>query len=421
VFRFAVLTFGCRVNLADSFEVTGALRACGAVAAAPEEADLVVVNTCTVTATADQGARQAIRRLARDHPGVRIVVTGCYATRMPEDLAGLPNVVRIVPNGGKADLLSVLHDEFLLADGAGADWADGACGNPTPGDLGHTAFPLRVQTGCNEHCAYCIVPSTRGASRSRPLEDVVGDAARLATRGYHEIWLVGVHLGAYGHDLSPASSLTELAAALDRAPGDVRFRLGSLEPMECPETLIDLVARSGRFAPHLHLPLQHTSNRMLAAMRRPYTFEQYRRLAGAVRDRMPHAAIGTDFIAGFPGETAREIDEAVEELAALPLTSLHVFPYSDRPGTDAASLTPKVPPSEARDRAQRVRAAGREAADRFAQANVGTVRPGLTLADGTTVVTDNFLKVRIAPGLPRNVRVRVRIDAARPGLTGTVV
>jgi threonylcarbamoyladenosine tRNA methylthiotransferase MtaB len=421
VFRFAILTFGCRVNQADSFELDQALRARGAVEVPADEADLVIVNTCTVTGGADQGARQVIRRLAREHPGVRLLVTGCYATRMPDDLRALPGVVAVITNSNTHDLMRALDEVFPrpVADGGTAD--NEGCGRIAPGVMGHTAAPLRVQSGCAERCAFCIVPSTRGPSVSRPLDDVVAEVVRLARCGYRELWIVGVHLGAYGRDLTPASSLTGLARALDRVPADVTYRMGSLEPMDCPEALIDLVVSSGRFAPHLHLPLQHTSDRMLAAMRRPYTLAQYRRLVETVRGRIPHAAIGSDFIVGFPGETRHEIDEAALALAGLPLTSLHVFPYSDRPGTDAAILTSKVPPVEVAGRAKGIRAVGRTLSEQFARGCVGTTRPGLTLADGTMVVTDNFLKVRIPPGLPRNQRVRVRIDAAGAAITGTVV
>jgi threonylcarbamoyladenosine tRNA methylthiotransferase MtaB len=420
--KYAILTFGCRVNQADSFEIDEGLRARGADEARPDQADLVIVNTCTVTGAADQGARQAIRRIARHNPSARVVVTGCYATRMPEDLAGLSNVVRLVSNADKSTLLQVLDEEFPITTGlpsGGVDGDDG-CGGLAPGALGRTAYPLRVQTGCDEACAFCVIPSTRGASRSRPLDEVVAEAARLRDAGFKEVWLVGVHLGSYGRDLTPSSSLIELARALDRLPGDLTFRISSLEPMDCNSDLIDVVASSGRFAPHVHLPLQHTSDRLLRAMRRPYTVAAYRRLVDSIRARMPHAFIGADFIVGFPGETEADIDEAVKELSRLPLTALHVFPYSDRPGTASTSMRPKVAPSAVTQRARRIREVGRMLSDRCARAHVGTVRPGLTLDDGTTVLTDNFLKVRIAGGLSRNVRVRVRIDSDAPPLAGTV-
>jgi threonylcarbamoyladenosine tRNA methylthiotransferase MtaB len=444
--KYSIVTFGCRVNQADSFEFEDSLRASGAVAAPSEDADLVVVNTCSVTGAADQGARHLIRRVARDNARARIVVTGCYATRQPDDLASLPQVVRLVPNDEKPRLASWLRT-------SGAEWGrdpsavsvhtqdgqnvqgrretgprlptqddDDACGTHIePGAMGRTAVPLRVQTGCDASCAFCIIPTTRGASRSLPIDDVCRRARRLADAGYKEIWIVGVHLGSYGRDLASPSSLVELLRALEAVPGDVTFRISSLEPMDCPREIVDLVATSGRFLPHFHLPLQHGSDAVLSRMRRPYSIGFYADLVGDIRARLPHAAIGTDALVGFPGETDDDAETGVRHIDQLPLTSLHVFPYSDRPGTEASRLAGKVDPRDIRRRAERLRMTGRRVADAFARAHVGLARPGLTLEDGTLVLTDNFLKVRIPPGLPRNVRVRVRIDAAEPALTGHVI
>jgi threonylcarbamoyladenosine tRNA methylthiotransferase MtaB len=409
--KYAIRTFGCRVNQADSFDVEESLRARGGVAAPAQDADLVVVNTCTVTGAADQGARNFIRRVARRNPSARIVVTGCYATREPGALTSLPGVARLVSNGEKEAFVS----ELRRPDG------DGPCGSRLePGVMGRTAFPLRVQTGCEEHCAFCVIPSTRGVSRSRPIGDVLTDVARLAASGYRELWLVGVHLGSYGRDLVPATSLLDLLRALDRAPGDVAFRISSLEPMDCPRGIVDLVAGSGRFAPHFHLPLQHSSDRVLAAMRRPYSVAFYRNLVEDIRARLPHAAIGADVMVGFPGESEADAEESARAIEALPLSYLHVFPYSDRPDTAAASMTPKASPATVKDRAARMRDVGAALSSRFVRSQVGTVRPGLTLDDGATVLTDNFLKVAIPPGLARNARVQVRIDADAPALAGHV-
>jgi threonylcarbamoyladenosine tRNA methylthiotransferase MtaB len=434
--KYAILTFGCRVNQADSFEFEESLRVRGGVAAPVEEADLVVVNTCSVTGAADQGARHLIRRVARDNARARIVVTGCYATRRPEDLASLPQVVRLVPNDAKAQLAGWLRTpeasggrgelpqsaETEDPPGPRESGGDAACGTHLePGAMGRTAVPLRVQTGCEERCAFCIIPATRGRSRSLAVDEVCLRARRLAEAGYKEIWLVGVHLGSYGRDLSSPSSLTALLRALDAVPGDLTFRISSLEPMDCSRDTIDLVASSGRFLPHFHLPLQHGSDRMLARMRRPYSFGFYSDLVGRIRAALPHAAIGTDVLAGFPGEQDEDAEAGARAIEALPLTYLHVFPYSDRPGTEASALVPKVDPRDIRRRAARLREAGRRFAGAFADAHVGRERAGLTLEDGTLVLTDNFLKVRVAPGLPRNTRVRVRIDAAEPTPTGRVV
>jgi threonylcarbamoyladenosine tRNA methylthiotransferase MtaB len=232
---------------------------------------------------------------------------------------------------------------------------------------------------------------------------------RVADSGFKEVALTGVHLGSYGRDLPEPSSLLALLRALDDVDADVRFRISSLEPMDCTRAIVQLVASSGRFLPHFHLPLQHASDRMLRAMQRPYTLDYYRSLVDDIHDRLPHASIGSDMIVGFPGESDEDFAANVEYLPSSPLTHLHVFPYSDRPGTVASSLPAKVHGSIVRERGTELRRIGAELTRRFRESQVGAVRPGLTLEDGTLVVTDNYLKVRIAPGLARNERVCVRI------------
>jgi threonylcarbamoyladenosine tRNA methylthiotransferase MtaB len=413
--RFAIVTFGCRVNQADSLCIEEQLLARGGVATCFEQADLVVVNTCSVTATADQGARQTIRRIARENPRAKIVATGCYATRCPDEVAALADVVRVVKNDDKC------RPEFLipadLADltrPADVD-GDGPCGRRIePGAAGRTGLTIRAQTGCEESCAYCIIPSTRGASRSAPPADLVRDIRRAVDVGFKEIALTGVHLGSYGRDLVPRSSLLELFQMMERVTGDVMFRISSLEPMDCPPAIVRLVAASGRFLPHFHLPLQHASDRMLRAMRRPYTLDEYRAVVDGIRVRLPYAAIGSDLIVGFPGESDADFGSNLAYLPSSPLTHLHVFPYSDRPGTEAAAMSGKMHGSVIRERGLELRAIGGKLARRFHESQIGTVRPGLTLEDGTLVVTDNYLKVRIPPGTPRNTRVMVAIPAAAP-------
>ena len=233
----------------------------------------------------------------------------------------------------------------------------------------------------------------------------MAEVDRAAEAGFKEIVLTGVHLGAYGRDLEPARSLADLLRALADHGGDASYRLSSLEPMDCTPAIVDLVATSRRFAPHFHLPLQHASDRMLRAMRRPYSLASYRRLVDTIRGRLPDAAIGTDVIVGFPGETESDFAQCLDLLEDSPLTSAHVFCYSDRPGTAAAGMTPKVHGETVKARAAALRGRARELARRFQLSQVGRVRRGLTLADGTLVVTDNYLKVRMPPGVvPERVR-----------------
>jgi threonylcarbamoyladenosine tRNA methylthiotransferase MtaB len=409
---YSIITFGCRVNQADSLRLEEDLRARGDVEAPSSSADLVIVNTCSVTATADQGARQTVRRIARENPAARIVVTGCYATRRPDELANLPGVVRVVANENKLRTIALLEEAGELTTARRFGGGDGACGSVIePGVAGRTAFTLRVQTGCEERCSYCIIPTTRGPGRSMPLEAVVREVARIADSGFKEIALTGVHLGSYGRDLQPRTSLVELLRAIGRTGADATFRVSSLEPMDCTQEIVDLVASSGgRFAPHFHLPLQHASDQMLAQMRRPYTLDYYRRLVDGIAERLPHASIGSDVIVGFPGETDDDFARNLEYLPASPLSHLHVFPYSDRPGTTATAMSGKVAGPVTRGRGARMRQIGAELSRKFRNRQVGTVRPGLTLEDGTLVVTDNYLKVRIPAGRRRNERVEVLLS-----------
>jgi threonylcarbamoyladenosine tRNA methylthiotransferase MtaB len=415
--KYSIVTFGCRVNQADSFAVARDLRARGGVETTPQDAELVVVNTCSVTAAADQGVRQTVRRIVRDNPAVRVVVTGCYATRCPDEVSQLPNVIQVVSNEDKDDLVERLApsiglprvDEISTAVRYGQ--GDGPCGDKlSPGDRGRTALTLRVQTGCDEVCSYCIIPKTRGKGRSRPLDDVIHQIEDAVASGYREIAIAGVHLGSYGRDLDRSTTLATLVRALAEWNADVLFRISSLEPMDCTPEIVDLVASSSRLAPHFHLPLQHGCDAVLRLMRRPYTVAAYEKLAGQIRARLPHASIGSDLIVGFPGESAAHFEQTETLLRGLPLTHLHVFPYSDRPGTDAASLGERVEGAVIRERGGRIREVGRDMATRFRQSQRGAARRALTVDDGWSAVTDNYLKVKLDHHHARNEWIEARID-----------
>jgi threonylcarbamoyladenosine tRNA methylthiotransferase MtaB len=338
--------------------------------------------------------------------------------------------VQVVSNDDKARMMSFVRSVRLQPDqGSGAclkadttyAGGDGPCGATIePGVAGRTAFTLRVQTGCAEPCSYCIIPSTRGRPRSVPLQDLLREVERVVASGFKEIALTGVHLGSYGRDLNPPSSLIELlrhfsswSAGASAEP--VLFRISSLEPMDCSREIVDLVAGSDCFAPHFHLPLQHASNRVLAAMRRPYTIEYYASLVDDIKSRIPHASIGSDVIVGFPGETDADFEQLASYLEASPLTHVHVFPYSDRPGTDATRMSGKVDGVVVRERGRRVRDIAQLLAGRFRESQAGAVRPALTIEDGSSVVTDNYLKLRVPAGRARNEWVRVRIMSHHEG------
>jgi len=262
------------------------------------------------------------------------------------------------------------------------------------------------------------------------LDAITREVERVATAGFKEIALTGVHLGSYGRDLEPRGSLTALlqhlhswSASLSPRRGsghagerpDVLFRISSLEPMDCSREVVDLVATSDRFAPHFHLPLQHASDRVLAAMRRPYTIAQYASLVDDIRARIADASIGSDIIVGFPGETAGDFEQLAAYLESSPLTHLHVFPYSDRPGTPAASMRGKVTGEIIRERARHIRAIGQRLTERFRETQVGTTHRALTLDDGSIAVTGNYLKVRIPPGRARNEWVCIRMTSHHDG------
>ncbi len=416
--KYCIVTFGCRVNQADSFQIEEQLIGAGGTAVAAHDADLVVINTCSVTGAADQSTRQMVRKIARGNPAARIVVTGCYATRRPDEVGGLPGVVQVISNERKHELAQ----EIGLTTAERFAGGDDACGATiAPGLAGRTAYTLRVQTGCDQTCSYCIIPSTRGSGRSKPIEDVLAEIDRVRRAGYREITLTGVHLGSYGRDLAGHPSLAGLLEAIGNVANGVRFRISSLEPMDCTDEIVDLVVSSSCFAPHFHLPLQHASDRMLVAMQRPYTLAYYRRLVDRIRTQLPHASIGSDVIVGFPGETDDDFVELEVYLAGSPLTHVHVFPYSDRPGTVAAGLAGKVHGSIVRERARVLRDVSRDLNRTFHHAQCGTARPGLTIDDGSVVVTDNYLKVRIAPGLSRNEWVTVRVSETGDTLFGAVI
>ena len=333
--KYAVVTFGCRVNQADSVGIERQLRALGGRPVAPGEAELVVVNSCSVTASADQGTRQAIRRIARTNPAARIVATGCYASRAAAEVAGLPGVTEVVDNRDKERLADRLRLALERTTAERFGGGDGACGDTIrPGTAGRTGYTLRVQTGCDETCAYCIIPSTRGVGRSVPLPRVTAELDEAAAAGFEEVAVTGVHLGSYGRDLRPRGTLLDLLRLLDAHPSRMLFRLSSLEPMDCGPDVLDLVARSGRFAPHFHLPLQHASDRVLRAMRRPYTGDYYRRLVAGIRERLPDAGIGSDVIVGFPGETDADAGAqpgvSAREPADLPARLPVLGPARDR-------------------------------------------------------------------------------------------
>jgi threonylcarbamoyladenosine tRNA methylthiotransferase MtaB len=338
--------------------------------------NLLVVNTCTVTGRADQQARQAVRRLAREFPGVPVWVTGCYAQRVPEEVAALPGVRLILGNREKAGLsrwLAALGREsrpLIAVD-------DLAEKGPFQAPLvrhfpGQTRARLKVQEGCSHQCSYCIVPLVRGPGRSLPPDKVMAACGELTDQGFQEVVLTGVDLGQYGRDLEPYQSLAGLLRNLSTRTWPFRLRLSSLEPQELSPALLRELAACPNLCPHFHLPLQSGAAPVLAAMHRPYTPEDFQERVLELHRLFPDAALGLDILVGFPGESAADFAATRDLVQALPVTYLHVFPFSPRPGTPAAGLHP-LPSGEIRARAKIMRDLGRAKKQQFCQSQVGRV------------------------------------------------
>ena len=402
---FSIQNFGCRVNQAEAFDWADEFRRLGW--RLEEDASLgsvVVVNTCTLTSRADRDVRSFIRKVARENPGGRIVVTGCLAERDPDDLKKIPGVWRVIPNAAKA--------------GLPAEVAAGAVVERISLEATETSIPylaralVKIQDGCNQACSFCVIPSVRGRSVSRPSADVLARIDALTADGFREIVLAGIHLCSYGRDLSPRSSLLELLREIDHLRGEFRLRLSSLDPRLLSDPLLDHVCRTPRISPHFHLSLQHGSDRILTAMGRGSTAAQYRALAGAIADRAPEANIGADFIVGFPGETDDDFQATAALLEETPLHYAHVFSYSARPGTTAAAAAP-VEAAVVKVRATHLRRLSQEKSFVYRRRFSGRVLDGIVIqrkTGGLEILTSNYLEVFVPETCaPKGAAVRVRI------------
>ena len=364
--RVSFFTLGCRLNQYD----TAALRAQVLEEGFRESdagSDVILVNTCTVTRRADQEARQLVRRLHRESPGARIVVTGCYAQRAPEELRALPGVTAVLGAAEREDRASVRRALDGLAVDVGPGRAARAFATSAPVHLGRSRALLKIQDGCDSFCTYCVVPYVRGRSRSLPFSDALDRARRLLDTGFAEIVLTGADLGSY-------AGLSNLVEGILSLGTGHRVRLSSIEPHKMDPALAAMIGAEPRLCRHLHLPLQSGSNAILRAMRRGYTREQYAGLLEEVTRRGP-VGIGADVIVGFPGEGEAEFQETLEFLEEAPVTFLHVFRYSSRPGTAASRLSEAVPDLVARERAERLRLLGEAKARAFRRSFLGTTLP----------------------------------------------
>ena len=374
----AIVTLGCKTNQFESAAMLEQLTANGySQADFDAGADLVIVNTCTVTAATDSQSRNLIRRAQRLNPAARIVVTGCYAQINPAELQKLPGVSLIIGNEEKKELLRLLtqtqqndrsETTTLVTDIRAAQHCN-------PLDLHSFAQRSRafvqIQNGCDAFCSYCISPYARGASRSVPIEQVVAQVERLGTSGYREIVLTGIHIGGYGQDLGNAISLLTLLQAIETCGFSGRVRLGSIEPTELPLELRDYLAQATWLCPHLHIPLQAGDDEILRRMNRHYDTVLFADLLADLQQRHPAMAIGLDVICGFPGETEEHFSRTVELLKRLSFSHLHVFPFSRRPGTPAATMSDQVAPALIKERAARLRVLGEEKLQQFSRRFIG--------------------------------------------------
>lgn len=362
------------------------------------QADLVVLNTCTVTASADDELRQVVRKIHRDQPAARILVTGCYAQRAPDELAALPGVEWVVGNSHKTlipDLLDAPYHGQIHVGAIGADFLAA----PVDDALGDRVRPnLKIQDGCSNKCSFCIIPSVRGRSRSAPGDEVVAQVRGLAER-YREVVLSGINLGRWGRDLLGRFRLADLVRRLLDETGVERLRLSSVEPMDFSDALLQLMADSDRIAKHVHAPLQSGSDAVLRRMHRKYRPRHYADRILKARALMPDCAVGADVMTGFPGETDAEFEASRAFIASLPFTYLHVFTYSARPGTPAASVPDQVPMQVRRERTEILRTLGEAKSREFRASLIGRHVSVVSLQSGRFGLSGNYLKV--AFGRPR--------------------
>lgn len=402
-----------------------------------------MLNTCTVTAAADQEARATIRRIHRENPGAKIMVTGCYAQRAPQEIAALPGVTWVVGNSHKHRIAEIAaqgpldaalqnfvsleklalsapaftlvgdifaHTELVAAPVFSADnmAADTIAGKTRPN--------LKVQDGCNNRCSFCIIPGVRGQSRSMQLERTIEEANALVAAGYREIVLSGINLGRWGRDFQPQQRFAQLLRALLEHTDIAKVRISSVEPMDWSDELIALVAGSPRIAKHAHVPLQSGSDRILRRMHRRYRPWHYAEKIRKIHEAMPDAAIGADVMVGFPGETDELFEDSRSFIERLPFTYLHVFTYSSRPGTPSASMPDQVPVHVARERNRVLRELAAEKNLAFRRRFIGQTLDVITLQAGdeewTEALSDNYLKVEITGRHAANRIVSVTVSAA---------
>ena len=407
--RAAYVTLGCKLNFAETSSLRDQLQAQGILPAVDgEEADVCIVNTCSVTETADQKCRQAIHRLHRQHPDAAIIVIGCYAQLKAGEIARMEGVDLVLGMEQKGEVPQRIHQ--LLARKAQLATAGAACHEsvavptkdirtfvPSCSRGDRTRYFLKVQDGCNYYCTYCTIPIARGRSRNGSIASLVAQAEEVARQGGKEIVITGVNIGDFGR--TTGETFLQLIQALDRVEGIERYRISSIEPNLLTDEIIEWCARSRAFMPHFHIPLQSGSDTVLRLMHRHYDTALFRTKVERIRQVMPDAFIGVDVIVGTRGETAECFEETYTFLESLDISQLHVFSYSERPGTKAPEIPHVVSPQEKHARSQRLIALSERKHRAFCQRFVGTVRPVLWehAREGQPMqgFTDNYVRVEM--------------------------
>lgn len=427
--RVAISTLGCKINQFESAAMTESLGREGfRMVPFDEDADIYVINTCTVTAKTDAESRRLIRRALRRNPAARVVVTGCYAQVAPDAVKDLPGVALVVGNSEKRSIVELLREaapteKVVVSDISRERAAEGL---RLESFAEHTRAFLQVQNGCDAFCSYCIVPYARGRSRSVPFSEALAGIRSFAAQGFREVVLTGIHLGAYGLDLEPPASLLELLGAAEAEEAVPRLRVGSVEPNELTDDLVDFLARSETVCPHLHIPLQSGDDRVLERMGRRYTAAFFRERVERLVAAVPDIFIGCDVIAGFPGETDEEFQNTVRLIEELSVASLHVFPYSRREGTAAARMEGQVDGKVIRGRAEILREVGERKRRSFCERFVGRELAVLMQnrgRDGEAVgLSRNYLPVRV-PGYAgeMNAEATVMVTEVTPDGVGGII
>jgi threonylcarbamoyladenosine tRNA methylthiotransferase MtaB len=412
--RFHIQNFGCRATQADGAALASLLEKQGlSDTGSAREADLVILNTCTVTAAADEDVRKAVHRVHRENPSARILVTGCYAQRAPEELKKMPGVAWVIGNSHKASIPALLPsaDAIIVGDLSCQTSFLSAPVEDASGD--RTRPNLKIQDGCNQPCSYCIIPEVRGPSRSMAANEVVNQVRGLAGN-FREVVLTGINLGRWGREPGfQQGSRPRLAGLIQRLLDETpveRLRLSSIEPMDLSDDLLEVMAASARIARHVHAPLQSGSDSVLKRMHRRYRARHYEERLLKAHALMPDAAFGADVMTGFPGETDAEFEETCALVRRLPFTYLHVFTYSERPGTPAAALPAVVPHPLRKERTRLLRHLAAQKNLAYRRHQLGGTLSVVTLGGGKAI-SSNYLSVELARPRQENQLIDVQIGS----------